>query len=90
MQHAARDHIRDRFEAPMRVIRETGDVIVRIITAEGIHHQKRVQPTLQWLRDHSGQLHTRAIRRFNALDQLFDATGTLDVFGRRGRDVTHV
>ena len=56
-----------------QMIRESGDVVVRVVAAEGIEHQERVEAALQVLRQHPGELHPCAIRGRLAGDQSFDA-----------------
>jgi len=61
VEHAPGDHVGDRFKASVRVVGETGDVVVGLVAAKGIEHQKRVEPALQVLREHAGELHARAV-----------------------------
>ena len=59
MAHAARNHVGDGFKAAMRMVWKAGNVIVGVIAAEGIEHQKGVQPLLQVLRQHPRQQQLR-------------------------------
>ncbi|MNT11018.1 hypothetical protein D3C72_1458760 [compost metagenome] len=70
--HAASQHVGDGLEAPVRVIGETADVVVLVVGAEGIEHQERVQPALQVLRQHAGELYAGAIGRGNAAHHAVD------------------
>ncbi len=72
MAHAAGDHVRDRLEAAMRMVRKPADVILRIVGAERVEHEERIEPALQRLRQHARQLHARAVRRRLAGDQPLD------------------
>ena len=56
----------------MRVVWKAGNVIVGVIAAEGIEHQKGVQPLLQVLRQDSGQAHARAVLCGLASDPTLD------------------
>ena len=59
--HAPGNHVGHGFEAPMRVIREAAQVIARVVAAEGVEHEIRIEPLLQRLMQHAGQLDAVAI-----------------------------
>ena len=42
MAHASVEHVRDGFEAAMRVRWESGDIVIGIIGVELVEHQERV------------------------------------------------
>jgi EAL domain-containing protein (putative c-di-GMP-specific phosphodiesterase class I) len=65
-------HVGHGFEAAVRMIREAADVVFRIIGAERIEHQERVQPALQRLRQHACQLHAVTVGSGLAGHQLLD------------------
>ena len=69
MTHAAGDHVRDRLEAAMRMVGKPADVVLRIVGAERVEHQERIEPALQRLRQHARELHAGAVRRRLARDQ---------------------
>ncbi|EWS60259.1 hypothetical protein Y695_04582 [Hydrogenophaga sp. T4] len=81
VQHAARDHVGDGLEAAVRVVGETGDVVVGVVAAEGIEHQERVEPALQVLREHAGEFHARAVGRGLPRDQPLDTAWLMDAGG---------
>ena len=72
MAHAARDHVRHRLEAAMRMVRKAADVVLRIVGAERVEHQERIEPALQRLRQHARELHARAVGRRLAGDHALD------------------
>ena len=78
VQHAPGDHVGDGLEASVRMVGEAGDVVVGLVAAKGVQHQKRVQPLLQVLGQHTGQLDTGTVRGGLALDQAFDGAGAGD------------
>jgi hypothetical protein len=41
--HAAGEHVGHRFEAAVRMIREAGDVVARVVGSELIEQQKRIE-----------------------------------------------
>ena len=73
MAHAPGEHVGHGLEAAVRVVGEAGDVIVGRIAAERVEHQERVEPVLQVLRQHPGQLDTGAVAGGATGDQAFDA-----------------
>ncbi len=73
--HAARDHVRHRLEAAVRMIGEAGQIVIRVIAAEGIEHQERIEPALQRLGQHAREPDARAVRGGVAGDDAFDAAG---------------
>ena len=84
VEHAARDHVGDGLEAAVRVVREAGDVVVGPVAAEGVEHQERVQPALQVLRQHAGELDARTVGGGYARHQPLDAAGLLQAGGEGG------
>ncbi len=56
----------------MRMVRKTRNVVIGVVTAKGIEHQKGVEPALQVLRQDTGEFDTRPIRRGLAFDQPFN------------------
>src|SRR6185369_9304454 len=59
-------------EAAMRMVRKPTDIVPRIVGAERVEHQKRIEPSLQWLRQYARELHPGAIRGRLARDQPLD------------------
>ena len=51
--HAAGDHVRDGLEAAVRMIRKPADVVLRVVGAERVEHEERIEPALQRLREHA-------------------------------------
>ena len=43
MPHVAIDHVGEGNEAPMGMVGKSGDVVVRIVTAEVVQHQERIK-----------------------------------------------
>ena len=74
VQHAPGDHVSHGFKAPVRMVRKTGNVVVGLVAAKGIKHQKRVEAVLQVLGEHAVELDTCAIRGGLAGDQALDRT----------------
>ena len=72
------EHVGHGLEAAVRVVGETGDVVVGSVAAEGIEHQERVEPALQVLRQHARQLDAGAVAGGLAGDQAFDGAGLGD------------
>ena len=56
----------------MRVVRETGNIVVRIITLEMIQHQKRIEVSQRRRTDAAMHRHTGAFGDLVGLDSLFD------------------
>ena len=75
VQHAPGDHVCHGFKAPVRVVRKSGDVVVGLVAAKSIQHQKRVKPVLQVLREDAAELDARAVGCGLAGDQAFDGPG---------------
>ncbi len=61
VQHAAGEHIGDGLEAAVRMIRKARDVVVRLIAAKGVEHEKGVQAFLQGTLEQPGQFYPRPI-----------------------------
>ncbi len=59
--HASFEHVGDGLEAAVRVRREAGDVVVRIVGAEFVEHQEGVEALDTGAADHSVQAHTGAV-----------------------------
>jgi hypothetical protein len=75
MQHAPGDHIGHGLEAAVRVIRKAGDIVVRIVAAEGIEHQEGIEPLLQRLGQHPDQVDAGTVGGRLADDQSLDGAG---------------
>ena len=73
MAHAPGDHVGDRLEAAVRMVRKAADVVLRIVGAERVEHQERIEPSLQRLRQHARQLDAGAVGRGLAGDHALDA-----------------
>src|SRR5438874_13075317 len=61
--YAPGEHVRHSLEAAMRKIGEAGDVFLRIIRAEGVEQQKRVETAPQLLHENACHTDARARRR---------------------------
>ncbi|MNT06635.1 hypothetical protein D3C72_1413120 [compost metagenome] len=94
MAHAASQHVGDGLEAAVRVIGEAADVVILAVGAEGIEHQERVQPALQVLRQHAGQLDAGAVGRGDAPHDAVHGARALHAFrgggGNGGEGATGV
>ena len=44
MAHAAGDHVCDCLEAAMRMVWEATDIVLRVVGAERVEHEKRIEP----------------------------------------------
>ena len=67
MAHAPVEHVGDGLETAMRVIGEAGDVVFRLVGAELIEQQERVEVGQLRLADDPAQLHACAIGGRDAL-----------------------
>jgi hypothetical protein len=67
--HAARQHVGDGLEAAVGVIGEARDVILRVVAAECVQHQERVQAALQVSREDARKAHTSAVRGGDSFDK---------------------
>src|ERR1700674_2675171 len=70
--HVSVEHVGDGLEAAMRVRREAGDVVLRIVRIELIEHQERIEPKVGLAAEAAAQLDARAVRgryRWNDLCQ---------------------
>ncbi|MNN23309.1 hypothetical protein D3C81_1367020 [compost metagenome] len=94
MAHAASQHVGDGLETAVRVIGEAADVVILAVGAEGIEHQERVQPALQVLRQHAGQLDAGAVGRGDAPHDAVHGARALHAFrgggGNGGEGATGV
>ena len=61
--HAPGDHVGHGLEAAVRVVGKAADVVARVVGAEGVEHQERVEPVLQVVGQHAGQLDAGAVVR---------------------------
>ena len=59
--HAAGNHVGHGLKAAMWVIWKAGNVVARVVAAEGIEHQKWVKALLQVVAEYTCQTHTRTI-----------------------------
>jgi hypothetical protein len=76
MQHAPGDHVGDGLEATVRVVGEASDVVVGLVAAKGVEHQEGVEPVLQRLGEHTGELDASAVCGRLAGDLALDVAGT--------------
>jgi len=81
--HAPGNHVSDGFETSMRVIGKACEIIVRVVAAKCIQHQERIKSTLQRLREHTIELHARAIGSRLARHESLHAARAIQVQGRR-------
>src|SRR5690606_36098300 len=75
VQHAPGDHVGDGLEAAVRVVGKAGDEVVGLVGTEGVEHQEGVEPALQRLAEHAGELDAGAVRGRLAIDQALDVAG---------------
>jgi len=61
--YAPGEHVRDGLEAAVRMIGEAGDVFLRIVRAERVEQQERVQTALQIVGEDARQSHAGAVGR---------------------------
>ncbi len=78
--HAAVEHVGHGLEAAVRMVGEAGDVVAGVVGAEGIEHQERVEPALQVLREHAGELDAGTVARGLAGDDPVDRARVVDGF----------
>ena len=67
VQHMSIQHVGQGDEATMRMIRETGNIIIRVITAEMIQHQEGIQVTQGRRADGAMYRYTGTFRHFHRL-----------------------
>src|SRR5690606_10167820 len=84
MAHAPVEHVGDGLEAPVRVLRETGDVVLRALGAEFVQQQERVQLRQRRAADHPGQAHAGAVGSGHAADDALDTGGVVHGPSSRG------
>ena len=84
MPHPPGQHIGDCFETPVRVIREPGQVIVRVVGTKFIQHQEWVQAPLQVGGQHPQQFDAGAIGHRLASHPAFDFATAESGFGYGG------
>ena len=72
--HAPVEHVAHGFEAAVRMVGEAADVVARVVGTEGVEHQEGVEPALQVLREHAGELDAGTVAGGLAGDQALDAT----------------
>ena len=68
------EHVRDRFDAAVRMPREPGEVILRVLVAEVIEQQKRIELVGVAETEGTAELHTGALESGTRLDDSFDRT----------------
>ncbi len=73
MAHAARKHVGHRLEAAMRVIREAGQIIVRVVRTKLVEHQERIDVRQHRRADQTRQADTRPITGRRAAHHLGNA-----------------
>ena len=66
--HVAVEHVGDRLETAMRMRREAGDVIVRVVRKELVEHQERIEALVLPAAERAAQLDPGAIRRGDGFD----------------------
>jgi hypothetical protein len=71
--HAPGDHVGHGLEAAVRMVGKARDVVVGLVAAKGVEHQEGVEPVLQILREHAGELDAGPVRSRLAIDQPLDA-----------------
>src|SRR5882724_12030239 len=76
--YASSEHVRHSLEAAVRMIGEAGDVFLRIIRAEGVEQQKRVETALQIVGEDARELDTRAVGRSLPGHLAFDLSRATD------------
>jgi hypothetical protein len=70
VQHVAVEHVGDRLEATVRVVREAGEVIVRVVGEELVEHEERVDARRVRLSQAAAQFHAGAVGGGNGADHL--------------------
>ncbi len=73
--HVAVDHVGDGLEPAVRVRREAGDVVLRVVGAELVEQQKGIEPQCRGRAERTAQAHAGAIRGLGAEDDLVDDAG---------------
>ena len=72
MLDRSREHIRDRFDAAMRMPRKAGQVVVRYVVAEIIQEQKRIEIRRVAEAEGPAQMDACAFEGWLGLDQSLD------------------
>ena len=68
MPHVAVEHVGHGLEAPMRMRRKAGDVIVGVVGRKVIEHEKRVEPRPCGLAETAAELDSRAVGSRDGFD----------------------
>ena len=76
MAHMAVEHIGDGFEAPMRMGRKAGDVVVRVVGIELIEHEERIHVQSALTAEAAAQLDAGAIGRRHRLNDVNQRAGS--------------
>ena len=82
--HAAFEHVGHGLEAAVRMVGKTGDIVARVVGAEGIEHQERVEPPLQVLGQDTDELDAGAVLGGLAGDETLDVAGCCHGWDRHG------
>ena len=59
--HRALDHVADGLKPAMGMLRKSGEITRRVVGADHIQHQKRIDMRKLRRADHTGQLYARAV-----------------------------
>lgn len=81
MPHATSQHVGDRLEAAMRMIRKAGQVIRGIVGTEFVEHEKGIEVGKTGLPDQTVKTDTRPIASRHAAYRALDGA---DIFGIDG------
>jgi hypothetical protein len=87
--HNTREHVRNRFHAPMWMLRKAGDVVLGIVRAEMVKKKKWIEIIQTSRCDCAPELDTCAVRCcFRLYDALnFSWCGHTDILAREGSDM---
>ena len=75
MHHVTIEHVGERNKTAVRVIRKAGDVLVWIIAAEVVEHQKRIKVTQRWRTNGAVDLDTCPFGKRRGMNEAFDFSG---------------
>ena len=74
MLDVAREHVGDRLDAAMRVPGEAGAIVGRVVAAEIVHHQERIEVGRVAEAEGAAQTHARALHGRPGKGDAFDGS----------------
>jgi hypothetical protein len=92
MAHAPGEHVGDRFEAAMRVVGKTGEIVLRPVRLEFVEQQEGIDHPQLLGAEHAGQADAGAVRGRLAAERTLEAapleSPVLSFIGHRRHSVS--